>query len=376
MKFRVTDNPNAKIYALLTQQDSITEAKVYNGLHDLIYTLYVRELTKDTCIFAGDQFVYNPFAEENFNNDNQNNGPSDIYHYENNVLVYRKHMFNGDMVWKEPLEHGDTLYFSDFESFENLPFIGAGKVIDYKVVAKPQATAYGIVKNISDTLIKMNIFSLEDNTLLRVSQYATLPHAVKPEYEGNQFYFYPSGRVKTKLIYDMSHQLAVRIDFYESGKLMRKCSFAPSALALEAYYESGAIKQQLSDTHQIKYYLEDGTLVENAHSLDAQTKALIGYESLPEFIGGQEELFRYLSEHVHYPKSAADNRIEGRVVCQFIVSEDGTINNITILQSSGDLSLDREAKRVIKEMPRWKPGQLDGKPIRVKYHIPVNFKLK
>ena len=99
-------------------------------------------------------------------------------------------------------------------------------------------------------------------------------------------------------------------------------------------------------------------------------------ESMPEFPGGQQALFKYLSENVKYPVIAQENGIQGRVICQFVVNKDGSIVDVEVVRSGGDASLDKEAIRVIKSMPKWKPGKQRGKPVRVKYTVPVNFKLQ
>ena len=99
-------------------------------------------------------------------------------------------------------------------------------------------------------------------------------------------------------------------------------------------------------------------------------------ESMPEFPGGQQALFKFLSENVKYPVIAQENGIQGRVICQFVVNKDGSIVDVEVVRSGGDPSLDKEAVRVIKSMPKWKPGKQRGKAVRVKYTVPVNFKLQ
>ncbi len=98
-------------------------------------------------------------------------------------------------------------------------------------------------------------------------------------------------------------------------------------------------------------------------------------EQMPEFPGGQQALFKYLSENVKYPAVAQKNGIQGRVICRFVVDKDGSITDIEVLRSSGDASLDNEAVRVIKSMPKWIPGMNKGKPVRVQYSVPINFRL-
>lgn len=99
-------------------------------------------------------------------------------------------------------------------------------------------------------------------------------------------------------------------------------------------------------------------------------------ETMPEFPGGQQALFKYLSENVKYPAIAQENGIQGRVICQFVVNKDGAIVDVEVVRSGGDPSLDKEALRVIKSMPKWKPGKQRGKAVRVKYTVPVNFRLQ
>ena len=99
-------------------------------------------------------------------------------------------------------------------------------------------------------------------------------------------------------------------------------------------------------------------------------------ESMPEFPGGQQAMMRYIGENIKYPVIAQENSIQGRVICQFVIEKDGKVTDIQVVRSSGEPSLDKEAVRVINSMPKWKPGKQRGKPVRVKYTIPVNFRLQ
>ncbi len=98
-------------------------------------------------------------------------------------------------------------------------------------------------------------------------------------------------------------------------------------------------------------------------------------ESMPSFPGGDAALFKYLSENIKYPVIAQESGIQGRVICQFVVNRDGSIVDIEVVRSV-DRSLDAEAKRVIASMPKWSPGKQRGKSVRVKYTLPVNFRLQ
>jgi len=98
-------------------------------------------------------------------------------------------------------------------------------------------------------------------------------------------------------------------------------------------------------------------------------------ESMPAFPGGDAALFKYLGESIKYPVIAQESGIQGRVICQFTVNRDGSIVDIEVVRSV-DKSLDAEAIRVISKMPRWTPGKQRGKTVRVKYTLPVNFRLQ
>ncbi len=98
-------------------------------------------------------------------------------------------------------------------------------------------------------------------------------------------------------------------------------------------------------------------------------------EQQPEFPGGNDELMKYLSQNIKYPSVAAQNGIQGRVVCRFTVRKDGTIGDVEVVRHGDHPSLDREAVRVIESMPKWKPGKQRGKAVHCKFNLPVVFKL-
>jgi len=98
-------------------------------------------------------------------------------------------------------------------------------------------------------------------------------------------------------------------------------------------------------------------------------------EQMPEFPGGPVALMKWLNENIKYPSIAEENGIQGRVVCSFIVETDGSFSNLEVVRSI-DPSLDKEAVRVLKKMPKWNPGKQNGSSVRVKYIVPVTFMLQ
>ena len=97
-------------------------------------------------------------------------------------------------------------------------------------------------------------------------------------------------------------------------------------------------------------------------------------EEMPQFPGGPSALYEYLAANIRFPKAAHKAGVQGRVILTFVVEKDGSISETEVVKSVSPL-LDAEAVRVINAMPKWKPGSQSGKPVRVKYTIPVTFRL-
>lgn len=124
-------------------------------------------------------------------------------------------------------------------------------------------------------------------------------------------------------------------------------------------------------SRKIEYYSED-----EIESPEAENDTIyLSSEQLPEFPGGQKAMFQYIAHNVVYPESARINGIQGRTICQFVVNKSGSLSDIKILKSSGNNELDEEAVNVIASMPKWIPGRSAGEIVRVKYTIPVTFKI-
>ncbi len=98
-------------------------------------------------------------------------------------------------------------------------------------------------------------------------------------------------------------------------------------------------------------------------------------EEMPSFPGGEAKLMEYVGKNIKYPQIARETGIQGRVFVGFVVEPDGSISNVKLLRGIGG-GCDEEAMRVIKSLPKWKPGKQRGKAVRVSYQIPVFFKLQ
>lgn len=97
-------------------------------------------------------------------------------------------------------------------------------------------------------------------------------------------------------------------------------------------------------------------------------------EQKPSFPGGESAMYKWLQDNIIYPAAASEEGVQGKVTVQFIVEKDGSITHVQVVRGKHP-ALDAEAARVIRKMPRWTPGRNNGQPVRVTYHLPVQFKL-
>ena len=127
-------------------------------------------------------------------------------------------------------------------------------------------------------------------------------------------------------------------------------------------------------------FAQDAVSPNNAASTEQRIRTtdsliFVVVERMPEFPGGQQAMMRFIAESIKYPVIAQENGVQGRAICKFIIEKDGRVNDVVIVRSTGDAALDEEAIRVIASMPAWIPGMQKGKPVRVTYTMPINFRL-
>ena len=127
------------------------------------------------------------------------------------------------------------------------------------------------------------------------------------------------------------------------------------------------------ETAEVKHVEEK--IAEPEPVKEEETKVFDVVEQMPSFPGGPSALMQYLSSNIKYPVVAEENGVQGRVVCTFVVERDGSITDVRVVKSV-DPSLDKEAMRVVKSMPKWIPGKQNGSAVRVKYTVPVTFRLQ
>jgi len=114
---------------------------------------------------------------------------------------------------------------------------------------------------------------------------------------------------------------------------------------------------------------------EEVQEAEVEEVPFVVVEEMPMFPGGEIELLRYIMEHTNYPEIAKENNIQGRVIIRFCVTSKGGVSQVSILKGV-DPELDKEAIRVVSELPGFKPGKQGGKPVPVWYMVPITFTLK
>ena len=114
----------------------------------------------------------------------------------------------------------------------------------------------------------------------------------------------------------------------------------------------------------------------NMQTQQSATKAYDVVEVMPKFKGGESAMMEFLMMNMKYPQTAVKAKQQGRAIVGFVVRKDGTVSDVHITKSAGYAVLDEEAMRVVKAMPAWEPGKQKGKPVNVKYNVPITFRLK
>ncbi len=137
----------------------------------------------------------------------------------------------------------------------------------------------------------------------------------------------------------------------------------------------GALNVQGNDESGEVLKAKEVIATEPVKPKEEENKVFDVVEQMPSFPGGMSALMNYLNNNIKYPVIAEENGIQGRVIVQFIVGKDGHISNVKVAKSV-DPSLDKEAVRVVKSMPKWIPGKQNGQAVTVRYTLPVTFRLQ
>ena len=202
-------------------------------------------------------------------------------------------------------------------------------------------------------------------------------------FKNNEYWvFMAQGSKRLKVFHPNYLPLEVTFSDYGVNHLESKCTYVLTLLRSDA--QQGNHRNQnlqvISKRPQTSYdenHIENkpNRSSDNSKGYDSgNSKVFDVVEEMPQFPGGPSALFEYLSKNIKYPVVAEENGVQGRVIVTFVVERDGSFTDVRVVKSV-DPSLDKEAVRVVRSMPLWIPGKQHGSPVRVKYTVPVTFKL-
>jgi TonB family protein len=179
--------------------------------------------------------------------------------------------------------------------------------------------------------------------------------------------FYPETKQITHYIEYLDKQFMIYdgeyIEWYDNGNLWKNCIFKNGLITGKWQYPNGHLD-----------FFEDYKNIKGQEDNESYEK--YNFEAIkPSYKGGDSALFQYLSENIIYPINCKNNGVEGKVIVKFVVSKDGSVQNVQVLRGLCDEIRDSVYK-LVSNMPAWSPGMNNRKPVNVSYTLPINFKLE
>lgn len=196
---------------------------------------------------------------------------------------------------------------------------------------------------------------------------------------GTWTYYYHTGQPNFVINYKEGKKHGDYSYFYKNGQLTHKKTYVENEMVsdiVQVYYENGTVALIKSYNHDSKeekeqYFDTSGKAIAKDDPL-LGSEVLIWLEAMPEFAGGNTNLFKFLGQIIHYPFDAKVDNIEGTVYVGFIVDEMGYVQDEHVKRGVYP-SINEEALRIIRAMPRWEPGLQKAKPVKVAYTLPIRF---
>jgi TonB family protein len=188
-----------------------------------------------------------------------------------------------------------------------------------------------------------------------------------------EHYYFITGQPKIKCSYS-NFTKKIRdgsyLQWYENGHLKKEINYINGALngQLLTFWSNGNAKR-------VESYDHDSLLSSNCFNSDGVETSYFPYEKNALFPGGDEALMHFLVNEIKYPKKSRRKGIEGSVIVRFVVNTEGSISHVEILQHVNQ-EMDEESMRVVRKMPHWEPGMIDGEPVQVAFNLPIRFKLE
>lgn len=188
---------------------------------------------------------------------------------------------------------------------------------------------------------------------------------------GKSLQFHKNGKLKDETIYINDKIEGVSTEYDSNGVLVVQANYANNHLHGDriTYYPNGKLRRvETFDS------TKNDPIVKKCFTLSGADTTYYPRETMPEFTGGIDQLYFFLSRNIKYPPRAREKGLEGKVVMQFVITNTGELTEVEVIRSPSE-EFTKESVRVVKSMPNWKPGTLEGQPVSVKYTLPIRFQL-
>ncbi len=185
--------------------------------------------------------------------------------------------------------------------------------------------------------------------------------------------YFKSGKVKSIRNYNPYSKKKLNGKFqewFENGQIRKEIDYKDDKFdgVLLTYWENGQLKRK--DTYK------EGELQEGkCWNAEGKEVKHFDFEIMPVYTGGENELVHYLSKNITYPKKEKKKGVQGTVYIQFVIDKDGSVTDVRVVRGVSE-RLDEEAARIVRSLPKWSPGYLDGDAVKVSFVLPIKFRLK
>ncbi len=186
---------------------------------------------------------------------------------------------------------------------------------------------------------------------------------------GDNFRWHPNGQLADKGYYSDNKLEGMYQNWHQNGQLQYVMQYKGGLLqdTLKGYDEQGRLRR-------LEVYQDDKMLAGEVYGEDGAAQDFFPMRELPIFPGGEANMLRFLSQTIKYPKKAIKAKIAGLVVLSFMVQENGQITDLDVIKTLSP-ETDQEAVRVVQAMPAWEPGKEEGKPVAMRFVLPVRYSI-
>lgn len=253
---------------------------------------------------------------------------------------------------------------------------------DRKLVSSPTVAAYYRTVQATGEGFILREYFLPSGKVRVVAE--CLEYDPEIIFHGKVKHYYESGTPQKEGQYDEGYATGIFVDYYETGNVRERKEYQSDdkELILQHYTPDGralltdgnGLISTAVDSSETSYSEIRDYLLVNSYRIKAGDTVYTQVETPAEYPGGMKALMKYLMSNVKYPAYARRNDIQGTVLTSFDIDEKGAISALTTVKGVSD-DIDEEAFRVITAMPRWKPAQIKGRPVKSRFVLPIKFKL-